>query len=75
MKKGIAPIDSEGKSINLHHVDQTSDGPVVELTATSHFGNFGDLHSNTGQSASLIDRKEFEKWKRKYWRARAKDFK
>ncbi|MDE6349446.1 MAG: HNH/ENDO VII family nuclease [Treponemataceae bacterium] len=74
MKKGIAPIGPDEKSVNLHHTKQTMDGSVQELTATKHQENYMSLHSNTGQSSSLINRQEFAKWRRDYWKTRANDF-
>ena len=67
MEQGLAPIGKDGKSVNLHHVDQTDAGPIKEITATEHQKNYKELHSNTGQEPSKIDRKEFGKWKKKYW--------
>ena len=74
MKKGLAPIGPDGKSVNLHHVDQTMNGPVQELTATNHQKNYSSLHSNTGQTPSQINRKEFETWRNQYWKQRVEDF-
>ncbi|MCR5289370.1 MAG: hypothetical protein K6E51_05210, partial [Treponema sp.] len=74
MQKGLAPIGSDGESVNLHHVDQTMNGPVKEMTATSHQQNYSTLHSNTGQSPSQINRKEFDSWRKGYWQQRANDF-
>ena len=74
MKKGLAPIDSDGDSINLHHIDQTPDGPIAEVSAAEHHENYGTWHSNTGQSPSEINRSDFNKWRGKYWRKRRHDF-
>lgn len=74
MKKGLAPIGPDGKSINLHHVDQTSEGPVQEMTALYHQQNYSSLHFNTGESQSQIDRDVFDVWRRNYWKQRATDF-
>lgn len=74
MKKGLAPIGPDGKSINLHHVDQTMEGPVKEMTALYHQQNYSSLHFNTGESQSQIDRDVFDVWRRNYWKQRANDF-
>lgn len=75
MKKGNAPIGQDGKPINLHHLLQTHDGPVAEVTYEFHFGYYKVLHINVGTKyPSGIDKNEFKKWKRKYWKDRAKDF-
>jgi len=75
MEKGLAPIGYDGQSINIHHADQTNSGPVIEMPASSHQQGYSDLHSNTGQSPSLIGRNEFNQWRTDYWRFRANDFK
>ena len=70
MEQGLSPIGTDGKSVNIHHIDQTNDGPVIEITATEHQQNYSKLHTNTGQSPSQIDRKEFNNWRKEYWKWR-----
>ena len=70
MEQGLAPIGKDGKSVNIHHIDQTDTGPVMEITATEHQQNYADLHSNTGQSPSQIDRNAFNSWRKDYWKWR-----
>lgn len=43
----------------------------MEISATEHQQNYSKLHTNTGQVPSQINRKEFRRWKRKYWRWRS----
>ncbi|MFE4962182.1 ricin-type beta-trefoil lectin domain protein [Streptomyces sp. NPDC056660] len=82
MQQGFAPMGpgrtaSGGvdKPLNLHHMLQTQDGPIVEVTDAMHFDNYGKLHWKSGTKIpSGIDRPEFEKWKKAYWQNRAKDF-
>jgi len=74
MENGLAPIGADGKTINLHHVDQTMTGSVQEMTQTFHQQNYVELHPNTGQSASQIDRSAFGAWRAGYWTTRACDF-
>ncbi len=74
MKEGLAPIGSDGKSLNLHHVDQTMTGPIQEMTSTFHSQNYKLLHQNTGQLPSQINRAEFNKWRGGYWQNRFLDF-
>ncbi|SCY73332.1 HNH/ENDO VII family nuclease, partial [Butyrivibrio sp. INlla14] len=74
MEQGLAPIGKDGKSVNIHHVDQTDTGPVKEILATKHQQNYKELHSNTGQEPSQIDRPAFNKWrKNSYWPWHAKN--
>lgn len=70
MQQGLAPIGTDSKSVNIHHIDQTDTGPVMEITATEHQQNYGQLHSNTGQHSSQIDRNVFNRWRKTYWKWR-----
>lgn len=72
MEQGLAPIGRDGKSVQLHHIDQTDDGPVMEITATDHQRNYSILHANTGQFPSKIDRKSFNAWRKMFWKERVK---
>ncbi|MEQ1572433.1 MAG: HNH/ENDO VII family nuclease, partial [Ilumatobacteraceae bacterium] len=67
--RGRAPTGSDGHPVELHHRDQTPDGPLDEMTRTDHrgAGNFGQNHTNTGQEPSKIDRKAFGKERTEYW--------
>jgi hypothetical protein len=74
MERGLAPIGPDGKSINLHHMTQTADSPIAELTATFHQQNSRVIHVNPNTVPSGINRAEFNRWRSSYWRARANDF-
>ena len=74
MKSGIAPIGKDGKSINLHHMLQTEDGAIMEITHTMHSKYSKILHINPSSTLSGINTDEFRNWTRRYWRNRAKDF-
>lgn len=71
MEQGLAPIGTDGKSVNIHHIDQTNNGTVMEITATEHQQNYSKLHTNIGQSPSQINRTEFNRWRREYWEWRS----
>ena len=71
MEQGLAPIGTDGKSVNIHHIDQTDNGPVMEITATEHQQNYSKLHTNIGQAPSKINRSKFNKWRREYWKWRS----
>jgi hypothetical protein len=73
MEQGLAPIGKDGLPVELHHLKQKDDGIIVELTASEHKNNYKTLHRY--EKESQIDRNSFNKWKRDYWKARAKDFK
>lgn len=74
MKKGYAPHDSTGRSYELHHIGQKSDGILAVLTKEQHTGkgNFNILH--TIGKKSEIDRPEFKKIKRDFWKDLAKQY-
>ena len=75
MAAGNAPIGYDGKSVQLHHLLQTQDGPIVEVSQTFHNSYYSTIHMNTGQLPSTINRSQFNSWTRKYWMNRALDFK
>ena len=66
VRNNLSPIDATGKSYELHHIGQKDDSPLAVLTSDEHHKNFSTLHLNTGQEESLINRKNFEKEKRKF---------
>jgi hypothetical protein len=74
MAAGNAPIGYDGKALNLHHLLQTTDGPIVEVSNSFHKKYYSTIHMNTGQTPSLINRNQFGTWARKYWKNRALDF-
>lgn len=71
MSSGLAPIGYDGYSVEIHHMDQTDTGAVVEMQRTVHKSNYDKIHSNTGQYPSEINRPEFNKWRNLYWKWRS----
>jgi hypothetical protein len=71
MEQGLAPLDKNGKPIELHHIGQKPDSPLAELTQEEHRGRGNDtiLHDKT--KPSEIDRGEFQKEKEDHWETRA----
>jgi RHS repeat-associated protein len=69
-KRGRAPIGSDGKPLERHHLDQTPEGPKDEMTLNDHRGgdNYGKNHVNTGQQPSQIDRSAWKRENEKYWK-------
>jgi RHS repeat-associated protein len=83
MTQGLAPMGPDDKPINVHHMLQTQDGPLAEVTQSMHLaqgdylgsGSYNTLHWKVGSDIpSGIDRPAFEAWKEKYWQERAKGF-
>lgn len=49
--------------VNLHHLLQTPDDPIVEVPKSFHNKYYSTIHMNTGQRPSIIDRDVFKQWK------------
>ena len=69
---GLAPLDADGNSIELHHVGQKSDAGLAELTNAEHhkMGNDTVLHNK--KKKSEIDRPEFNGEREDHWKSRSK---
>lgn len=70
-KRGNAPVGDDGKPVELHHREQTPDGPIDEKTREDHRGgeNYKKNHTNTGQEKSKIDRGTFKKQREQHWQS------
>lgn len=75
MEKGKSPLDKDGKPIELHHIGQTADAPLAELTKSEHMSNGNDSILHDKSKESEIDRTEFKKEREEHWKARAEDIK
>jgi hypothetical protein len=71
MEQGLAPLDKNGKPIELHHIGQKSDSPLAELTQDEHRGKGNDATLHDKKQDSEIDRKEFQEEKQSHWKERA----
>ncbi|WP_204575031.1 HNH/ENDO VII family nuclease, partial [Cronobacter sakazakii] len=74
MATGRAPVGYDGNAVNLHHMLQTQDGPIAEMSQTFHKTNHGIIHINPNTIPSGINRAEFDAWRKQYWINRAEDF-
>lgn len=54
MEQRLAPLGSDGKSINLHHMIQTNDSAIAEVTASFHQTNSKVIHINPNTVPSGI---------------------
>lgn len=72
-QNGLAPLDNNGSSFELHHINQGSDSPLAELKWDTHRGsnNYSILHD---AKKSEINRSEFDYERQNYWKARAQDW-
>ena len=74
MAMGRAPIEYDGKAVNLHHMQQTQNGPIAEMSQTFHKTNHQVIHINPNSIPSGIDRAAFNEWRKQYWINRASSF-
>lgn len=70
MERGRPPITKDGEEVELHHIGQKQNSPLAELTMEQHRGVGNDtiLHDKTKETE--IDRNEFGKERREYWKDR-----
>lgn len=70
-KQGLAPLNSDGQPLELHHIGQHNDSPLAELSMQEHRGKGNDtiLHDKTKESE--IDRPAFGNERAEHWRERA----
>lgn len=71
MKDGRAPLDSQDKPIELHHIGQKPDSPLAELTGVEHRSNGNDNILHNKLKESEINRTDFCKERMEHWKARA----
>ncbi|VEJ46082.1 DUF637 domain-containing protein [Bartonella vinsonii] len=74
MEAGRAPIGFDGKSVELHHLKQTHEGPIAEIGSKDHNKYSSVIHANPKTHQSLIDRDMFDRWREEYWKERAKGY-
>lgn len=67
MKKGLAAIDADGNPFELHHIGQKSKATLAMLTKKQHDSK--GLHF---QQMTKINRIQFNKEKKEFWRSMAK---
>jgi RHS repeat-associated protein len=69
--RGKAPIGSDGKPVELHHIEQDkgNKSPRAEMTVKDHRvgDNYSNNHPNTGQQPSAVDRAESHQQHQAYW--------
>lgn len=84
MARGLAPLDSQtGKPIELHHLGQKVDSPLVELTEEEHrTGEYEDgkknqslWHDNTINTEVHGEDNTWDQERKAYWKERAKNLK
>lgn len=67
-KSGKAPkFKKDGSSVEIHHENQNPNGPFKEMHRDDHRGP-GNHSKNHPEKESKIDRKDFDKQRKEYWR-------
>ena len=73
MNRGMAPIGKDGKAVELHHLLQTEDGGLIELTQTAHRGKgtYAFWHNTDSSFTSVVDHgKSWTNFTKSYWKWR-----
>lgn len=73
MQAGRAPWGTDGKRVEIHHLNQSDEGPVVEILSSLHNAHSKTIHINNSTIPSGIERSGFDAWRRSYWMQRAKE--
>lgn len=82
--RGLAPLDSKtGKPLELHHLGQKADSPLVELTEEEHrTGEYEDgkknqslWHDNTVETEVHGEGNNWDQERKAHWKARAENSK
>ena len=82
--RGLAPLDGRtGKPIELHHLGQKADSPLVELTEEEHrTGEYEDgkknqslWHDNTVETEVHGEGNSWDQERKAHWKARAEQSK
>lgn len=84
ISRGLAPLDSEtGKPLELHHLGQKADSPLVELTEEEHrTGEYEDgkknqslWHDNTMETEVHGEGNNWDQERKAHWKARFENVK
>jgi hypothetical protein len=74
LEGGLALQLANGEIVQLHHIQQQSKGPLVEVSETSHGATLHETFGNKQQNPELpVDRELFTVEKKSYWKSRAKE--
>lgn len=73
MEQGLAPLTSEGRPYELHHIGQYQDSPLAELTMQEHRGKGNDVVLHIKTKESEINREIFDLERAEHWQKRAKE--
>ena len=73
--EGRAPLDKNGKPIQLHHIGQHADSPLAELTFEEHRcgGNDTILHDKNKETEAHGEGNNWDNERQSYWKDRAEN--
>lgn len=78
MKKRRAPIGSDGKPVQLHHLTQQESGSMVEILESTHQKYSNQLHGLIEDRQSFRNNpmleKQYNNFRSKYWKRRHEQF-
>jgi hypothetical protein len=72
MATGLAPIDENGDSVNLHHIGQKENSPLAELPDRVHKEYDAILHDKTISTEVHGPGNRWNEQKSQYWQERAR---
>jgi len=75
MKKGLAPLDEDGRPYNLHHIGQKADSPLAELKDNVHKKNDAVLHDKNIPTEVHGGDINWDRERSNHWKERAKKIK
>lgn len=72
IKRGLAPLDKDGDSIELHHIGQHADSLLAELTFKEHRGDGNDtiLHDKKKETETHGEGNNWDNERQNYWKDR-----
>ncbi|MHB9027008.1 MAG: HNH/ENDO VII family nuclease [Armatimonadota bacterium] len=70
MQRGKCPKGADGKAIELHHLDQKNDSPILMLGLDEHRGkgNTKVYHHQPNTVKSQIDRRQWDTFRKALWK-------
>lgn len=73
MELGLAPLDENGRPIELHHIGQKADSPLAELTFEEHRGNGNDsiLHDKNKETEVHGEGNNWHQERARHWETRS----
>lgn len=78
MQGGFAPIGTDGRPIQLHHILQMENGAVVEIREVTHREFKRTLHGLVTNGDSFrndpILKRQFNSFRKQYWKWRAEEY-